>query len=147
VFAAGGARCETTLAEVVAESLVETGATIALADGFAGGRAAGMLAAARPETVAGALVAADDDRLAHMLELDGDPEPNAVAAQVARRLGASHGAAILAGSDGAPRLAVAGPDGNAISRDLVFPFDRPRMRTLAAWACLELLRRALGARD
>ncbi len=145
VFAVGGARCETTLAEIVAAALAETGATVAIADAFAGGRAAGMLAAARPETVAGAMVAGDAGRLTRMLDLDREPAPVTVAARAAERLAASHGAAVLQGPDGAPGIAVIGPRGAALTRDLVFPFDTPRMRTLSAWACLELLRRLLGA--
>ncbi len=146
VFVVGGAHCDTTLAEVVAARLAEAGATVAVADGFGGGRAAGMLAAARPETVAGALVASDADRLIRMLELDGGSPPETVAACAAERLGASYGAAVLASPEGVPRIAVVGPGGESLTRDLVFPFDAPRMRTLSAWACLELVRRILGTR-
>jgi len=146
VFAVGGARCDTTLAEVTAADLAEAGATVAVADGFAGGRAAGMLAAARPEAVAGALVAGDTGRLARMLEVDEAAGPVMFATRAAERLAASHGAVVLASPEGAPRIAVVGPGGESLTRDLVFPFDAPRMRTLSAWACLELVRRMLGER-
>lgn len=145
VYARGGARCETTLAEVAAAALHHAGATVAIADAFAGGRAAGMLAAATDgrEVLAGALVAADRARLADVLGAAEDAAEDA--GRAARRLGASLGAAILPDEGGLPVVAVAAPDGPLLERRLELPFDLPRMRVLAAWAALELLRRAAAA--
>ncbi len=145
VYAAGGARCDVTLADVTAAALESAGVTVAVADAYAGGRAAGMLAAAPRGAIVlgGALLAPGRGHLARLLESSSIDAVSA-AARVADRLGTTLGAAIVPDADDVPVIAVASPGGTPLERRLDFPFDRPRMRVIAAWALLALLRRAAG---
>lgn len=134
VFAVGGDRCETGYAEAVCARLDRAGVRLAAAEALTAGRIALLLA---------------ESDLAGRVLLRSEAVPFGVEdatsrAEAARRLdGATHGLAVAGdAAAGTVRVAVAGPATSPV-RDLAFPIDAARLRTLAAYAALALLVRTL----
>ncbi len=134
VFAAGGARCDTTYAEAVCARLDRVGVRLAAAEALTAGRVALLLAGSD---------------LAGRVLLRSEVEPFGVGdaagrAEAARDVaGATHGLAVAGdAAAGTVRIAVAGPSGSRV-RDLAYPIDATRLRTLAAYAALALLVRTV----
>ncbi|SNQ49078.1 CinA-like protein [Frankia canadensis] len=155
---------EDSLESVVLGLLGARGATLAVAESLTGG----LLAAALTDVpgasavLRGGVVSYATEVKASALGVDADllategavsaRTAAAMAAGVRERLGADYGLSTtgVAGpteQEGKPvgtvHLGLAGPDGT-ITRSVLLPGDRPRVRTNAAVAALDLLRRTLA---
>ena len=134
VFAVGGARCDDRFAEAVCGDLLRHRVRVAIAEGLTAGRVALLLAEAERS---GEVLACSETR----------PFPPDLAAERASEVrdahGATHGLAVTGdATSGSIRVAVATENGVA-TRELSFPIDVERLRTLAAYGALTLLRRAV----
>jgi competence/damage-inducible protein CinA-like protein len=135
VFAIGGARCDRSFADVVVTELEGARATVAIAEDLAAGGVGELLAEA-----------AD----ARHVVLGGELHPRstgsapALATDVRRRHGATFGIAVLPGPDpDGFRAAVSTEDGGQ-ERAMRFPVEPQRLRRLAAYVALSLVRRELA---
>ena len=134
VFAAGGATVETGFAAAAVARLVARGVRVGLAESLTSGRAATLLAES-----------AEADAVLAGGEVGAFPPADceARAESIRRRLGATHGLAVAGDpAAGEVRIAVASESGTT-SRELHYPIDAERLRTLAAYAALALLVRTL----
>lgn len=125
----------TAFAEVVVEELRRSQATLAIREGFTAGQVTLLLHSAddAPEVFAGGEIAA--------LSVE---DAEAAAASIRERRGASLGLAATLGGDAATvRVAVAS-GGGVSHQDLRFPLDTERLRRLAAYVALAMVRRALA---
>lgn len=135
VFAAGDASCQVRFADVVVDELVTAGATLAVAEDLAAGGVAALLAEAaevRRVVLAGELHPVQEQ-----------PAP-ALAAAVRDRHQATFGVSVLPGREpDSFRAAVATATG-AQERTLHFPVGPQRLRQLAGYVALTLVRRTLA---
>ena len=134
LFAVGGERCDTTLGQVVSSALVAAGERVALAEGLPAGR-----------TIA--LLANDDDLLPAVAGAEVCPFPPDEALNrawgVRSRFDATLGCAVTGSvATGLVRVVVAGSE-DPYQRDLTFPVDPERLRSLAAHVALARLLQAL----
>jgi len=128
---------DTAFAEVVVEELRQSQASLAICEGFTAGQVTLLLHGAEhaPEVFAGG----------EMVALSGE-DAEAAASSIRERRGATLGLAVALADDAATvRVALA--SGARVShRDLRFPLDMDRLRRLAAYVALAMVRHAL-ARD
>lgn len=164
VFAEGHGCVETTFAEVVAAEARRTGARVALVEGCSGGRAAHLMSLVEgtESLLAGSLTATAAEVVTEVLGLQpsqlagnlfGAELTEAMARAARQRFGATHGVAVTGvvseqeATQKAPAgtlwVSASGPRG-VIGRRLFFPIDRERLRELAAYAVLAVLRRSLA---
>lgn len=155
VFASGGARLDTTYAEVVVASLARRGATFAVVETCTEGLVSELaLGAPAGATVhRGGLIAGDPYGALEALGLPQRPAPaswGALSRDLAEAVRSRYGTILGLASAGSPDpsplgragdlcLALAGPDGTEL-RELCYPIDRERFRVLAAHAALSRLR-------
>jgi nicotinamide-nucleotide amidase len=155
VFATGGARLDTSFAEVVVATLVRRAATFSVVEACTDGLVSELaLAAPAGATVhRGAVVAADPLRALQALGRPPGVAPESCGALALELAGAARalfgttlGLATAGSAEPSPLgragevcLAIAGPDGTDL-RELYYPIDRERFRTLAAHAALSRLR-------
>lgn len=134
VYASGTGELPANLAAATVAQLAEAGASVGTADAFSGGRFSGAIVDNDQEgsVFAGATL---------VPQLDEDPEESARKAR--SRWDASFGVALCEGEAKGTATVVVADDAGETRRDLRFPFPKKRMRRLAAWAALELLRRQL----
>ena len=135
VFATGGAHCDRSFADVVVAELEATGATLAVAEDLAAGGV-------------GALLAESSEARHVVLGGELHPEPNssapALATDVRRRHDATLGVAVLPGPDPGGFRAAVSTEAGAQERAMRFPVEPDRLRRLAAYVALTLVRRALA---
>jgi nicotinamide-nucleotide amidase len=131
VFAVAPGAVGENLADVTVALLLAQGSSVAILDGFSGGRMIGALLDADPS----------DSLIAGCEMVRGELELPRAAEQARERFRSTFGMALTRTEGGLVRVGLAGA-GEPVVRDLRFPFSTRRMRRLAAWAGLELLRRA-----
>lgn len=130
VFAVGGPRCDDGYAEAVCARLDRVGVRLAAAEALTAGRVALLLA---ESDLAGRILVRSE------VAPFGVEEAASRAETARRHAGATHGLAVTGdAAAGSVRVAVAGPADTRV-RDLAFPIDAARLRTLAAYAALALL--------
>lgn len=136
VYAVGDARCDTTFAEVAARALRAADATVAFAEGLTAGRTISLFAV--DETLMAPIAGAE------VVPFGPDEALNR-AWGVRSRFDTTFGCAVTGSpDDGLIRVAIAGPEDHS-QKDLRFPIDADRLRTLAAHVAIARLLRA--ARD
>jgi nicotinamide-nucleotide amidase len=126
---------DTAFPEVVVEELRQNQASLAICEGFTAGQLTLLLHGAEgaPEVFAGGEIA--------VLSIE---DAEAAAASIRERRGATLGLA-TALADDAATVWVAVASGSGVShRDLRFPLDMERLRRLAAYVALAMVRRALA---
>lgn len=155
LFAAGGARLDTTFAEVVVASLIRRGATFAVVETCTDGLVSELALGAPAGTTVhrAGVVAGDPLRALEALGRSAGPEPatwGALAVDLATAVRDLFGTTLGLATAGSPEptalgragevgLAVAGPEGTDL-RELYYPIDRERFRILTAHAALSRLR-------
>ncbi len=134
VYAVGDARCDTTFAEVAARALRAADATVAFAEGLTAGRTVSLFAV--NETLMAPVAGAE-------VVPFGPDEALSRAWGVRSRFDTSFGCAVTGSADGGLiRVAIAGPEDHS-QKDLTFPIDTDRLRTLAAHVAVARLLRAV----
>jgi nicotinamide-nucleotide amidase len=145
------ATADATLEGVIAELLLQRGATLAVAETITNGDLTRRLSA-HPEVFCGGAVAADGNALARLLSLeDGDYAAEAGAMALAKGIRrawqASYGLAVASDEDDRAWVAIAGGDG-VDTRRLRFQGRDHRARVWTTTLSLEFLRRlVLGLAD
>ena len=138
VFAVGGAHCDRSFADVVVAELEAAHATLAVAEDLVAGGV-------------GALLAEASD--ARHVVLGGELHPGAtgaapaLASDVRLRHGATVGVAVLPGPDPDGFRAAVSTAAGGQERAMRFPVEPDRLRRLAAYVALTLVRRVIAGPD